>query len=129
MHQILLRLQKLQKRCREKDSCAAQHQASQKAKGIRGMQRTVHPFRMAGSDGLGNDHRSPGGKSHKKAEGKIENLAGGTTNARKCFLTRKLADDYRIHRVIQLLKEGTDQDRKEKQKNLFPDDSCQHRVF
>ena len=56
-------------------------------------------------------------------------LAGGTTNARKCFLTRKLADDYRIHRVIQLLKEGTDQDRKEKQKNLFPDDSCQHRVF
>ena len=92
------------------------------------MQSRIHPFRVAGAESLRNDDGGSRRKPHEKAEDKTKDLGGRTSHAGQGGFSCKTPHHHRIHGIIQLLKKSSDQDRKEKHKDLFPDDPCKHRI-
>ena len=95
----------------------AQHQRQGKAR----MQGVVHRFFVVGAAELGQNHRSAGAESHKEAVDHIHQGPGGP-HRRQGLGTDESAHDDGIHRIVHLLEKGSQQNREEKQKNLFPDD-------
>ena len=54
------------------------------------------------------------------AQKERRNEQGGADRRQRLF-SHKVADDHRIRRVVKLLKKGSEQNRKEKDQQLFPD--------
>ena len=72
---------------------------------------------------LGDSYRRTRRKTGKEADHKRDDLRGRTAYAGKCFFTHKLSHDHTVYRIIKLLEESAQQDRKEEQQKLLPDDS------
>ena len=75
----------------------------------------------AGSEDLADDDGSPGGHGDKKAHQHIDNLGGAAAYRREGVGAHKPAYDQAVHRVIQLLEDGSGGDGKEEDEQLFPD--------
>ena len=72
---------------------------------------------------LGNDHRRAGGHAGEKADDQAENMSGRAAHRRQGRLAHKAAYNDRVHRIIELLKQGTHQHREKEGQKLFPNDA------
>ena len=61
---------------------------------------------LAGAVSLGDDHHRAGGQAGENAHGQIDDDAGGAHGGQG-NLAYKPAHHHRVHRIVQLLEEGT----------------------
>ena len=84
------------------------------------MQGVIHRFFVVGPAELRQNHRGAGAEAHKETVDHIHQRSGGA-HRRQGLGADEPANDDGIHRIIHLLKKGPQQNREEKQKDLFPD--------
>ena len=88
--------------------------------GHRGVHRLAHVFSVSRAEKLGDDDRGARGDAHKKAQQQVDQRAGGA-HRRQGAGAHILPHHYGVHRVVQLLEEGPDQDGEKEDEQLFPD--------
>ena len=92
------------------------------------MKRTVYIPLVLRSVKLRNDYGCARGQSHKKSHNQIDDLRSRTADGSQSFFSHKSSYDYGVSSVIKLLKEGSHNNGKEKQKKLFPDYSLSNLI-
>ena len=78
---------------------------------------------------LGNDHGRTGGQAHEKAHQKVDKVSCGSAYGRQGLLSNEFSHDHGIRCVVKLLEKGSQKNRKEEIKKLFPDDALSDLVY
>ena len=71
-------------------------------------------LRVPGAVPLGDDHRGPRGEPHEEVHQKVDEHRRGATHGGQSLLAHEVAHDDGVHRVVELLEEGAQQDGEEK---------------
>ena len=71
-------------------------------------------FSLPGAVILGDDHCGPGGEAHKEVHQKVDEHRCGAAYRAQGGGTHKVPHDDGVHRVVELLEEGAQQDGEEK---------------
>ena len=114
---------------RQRDPEHCEQCAGCESKGAGVVQALVRCFIVLRSEELGDGDRGAGGQPGEEADYQGDDLGRRPAYAGKRLFPHKLSHDDRIDGVIKLLKKCPDQDREEKKKKLFPDDSVSDRIF
>ena len=86
------------------------------------MQGFLNPFMIIGTEKLGNQNGGTAAETDKEAVQQTDEGTGGTDGSQSLSSDEPAHNDG-IHSVVHLLEEGTQQNREEKGKQLFPDNA------
>ena len=78
---------------------------------------------------LGDNHRCTGGKTHEEAHQQVDNGTSGAAHGSQRLGSHEIAHNNGVHRVVQLLKKGSQQNGEEEGEQLFPDNAFRDFVF
>ena len=92
------------------------------------MHRRADFLLPATAEELGDNHRGARGQAHKEADNQVNQVAGGAAHRRQGFLAHILAHDDGIRGVVQLLEKRAQQNGKEEDQQLLPDDAVNDAV-
>ena len=84
---------------------------------------------LASAEVLGKNHRCAGGHADKKANHQVDQGSRGAANRGKRFLADKFAHNDGVCSVVQLLKKGSQQNGKEENQKLPPDNALGNSTF
>ena len=120
-HHFLRRIHQPQNGRRYDNARDGQDQAAAQAHGNGRVHRAANAIFLPRTEILGDDHRSARGQAHKEAHNQIDQRAGSAADGCQRLLANKLTHHHCVHGVIQLLKEGTQQNGEKEQQHLLPD--------
>jgi len=83
------------------------------------MDGLLHPFRLVRAVVLGDNDRRAGGKSDEEADDQIDQNDVRSADGRERGLADIAAEDYGVHRRIQLLQKRAQHDGQEKTQHVF----------
>ena len=72
---------------------------------------------------LRDDNGRAAGKAYEEADQEVDNGSGSTAYGGKRLFADKVAYNHGVGSVVELLEKGSEQDREEKDQQLFPDDA------
>ena len=113
-HHVLRGTHHAKDRAGKGDAHACDDHARRQGQGDAGMDGLPQVFSLPGAVILGDDHCGPGGEAHKEVHQKVDEHRCGAAYRAQGGGTHKVPHDDGVHRVVELLEKGAQQDGKEK---------------
>ena len=129
IHHVLRGIHQPQQGGRKDQAEHREKQSHGHGHGHGGMHRAAYVVFIPGAEILGDNHRGARGQAHKEAHDQVNQIARSAAHCGQRLFAHIIAHHDGVHRVIELLEKGAQQNRKEKQQQLLPNHALGDPVF